>query len=151
VAEHEGIPITSASRTIFDLSATLVPQDLEAALRQSEYLRLYSSLSLWDLLERYPRHRGSRSIRSALARLEEAPGEVYEGLEERFLAFLDAHHLPRPHLNAWLEVQGHRYKADCLWPEQKLIAELDSWQMLDHEAELLAADLLALLAHDKRP
>lgn len=128
VTKHEGIPITSASRTIFDLAVSSTPQSVEAALRQSEYLRLYSPLSLWDLVERYPRHRGTRSIRTALASLESTPGEVYEGLEQRFLAFLDTYVLPRPHLNAWLEVQGHRYKLDCLWPEQRLIAELDSWQ-----------------------
>jgi len=128
VTKHEGIPVTSASRTLFDLSGTLVPQDLESALRQSEHLRLYSSLSLKDLLERYPRHRGTRSIRTALANLESTPGEVNEGLEQRFLAFLDTYALPRPNLNAWITAQGHRYKVDCLWPQQKLIAELDSWQ-----------------------
>lgn len=128
ITEHDGIPITTAQRTIFDLATISTPQSVESALRQSEYLRLYGSLSLWDLLERHPRHRGARSIRAALARAGDAPGEVYEGLEERFLGFLDAHRLLRPNLNVWLEVQGHRYKADCLWPAQRLIAELDSWE-----------------------
>jgi len=176
ITSHEGIPVTTVPRTVFDLATASTPQVLESCLRQCEFLRLYDPLSLWDLMERYPRHRGNRATRIALARLEEAPGEVEEGLEEQFLSFLDAHRLLRPNLNAWLEVQGHRYKLDCLWPAQLLIAELDSWQahgtrssfqsdksrdrrllragyrtirvthqMLDHEAELLAADLRALL------
>lgn len=125
---HDDIPITTVPRTILDLAGESTPQAIESALRRCEYLRLYDSLSLWDLLGRYPRHRGNAAIRTALARLGEAPGEVEEGLEERFLSFLDARRLPRPHLNRWLEAQGHRYRVDCLWPAAKLIVELDSWQ-----------------------
>jgi hypothetical protein len=128
VTVEAGIPVTSAPRTVFDLAAVSSPQTVESVLRQCEYRRLYDSLSLGDLVGRYPRHRGNRAARTALARLEESPGETEEGLEERFLAFVDRYELPRPDFNAWLEVQGHRYKVDCLWAAQRLIAELDSWQ-----------------------
>jgi len=128
VTIHGAIPITTVPRTIFDLARESTPQTIESCLRQCEYLRLYDALSIRDLLQRYPRRRGNRAIRTALAKLEETPGEVNEGLEERFLAFLDTFALLRPELNAWLEAQGHRYKVDCLWREAKLIAELDSWQ-----------------------
>ncbi|MDX6623705.1 MAG: hypothetical protein QOE75_1637 [Solirubrobacterales bacterium] len=128
VTTHDGIPVTTVPRTNLDLAAVSDAHTVESCLRQCEYLRLYDSLSLWDLVERHPGHRGNRAARTALAKLGETPGEVEEGLEERFLAFLDAHGLPRPELNAWLEAQGHRYKVDCLWRAQRLIAELDSWQ-----------------------
>jgi hypothetical protein len=129
VSEQHRIPVTAVTRTTFDLAAaTGDPQLVESVLRESEYQRLYGSLSLWDLIERHPRHRGTRACRTALARLAEAPGRSHEGLEECFLAFLDANHLPRPHLNPWLEVVGHRYKVDCLWPDKRQIVELDSWQ-----------------------
>lgn len=128
VGVEDGIPVTTVPRTNFDLAAVSDAHTVESALRQCEFLRLYDPLSLWDLLDRYPRHRGNRAARTALSRLEETPGEVEEGLEERFLAFLDAHGLPRSELNAWLEVAGHRYKVDCLWRAQRLIVELDSWQ-----------------------
>ncbi len=128
VTTHDDIPVTTVPRTNFDLAAVSDAHVVESALRQCEYLRLYDPLSLWDLMERYPRHRGNRAARFALARLEETPGEVNEGLEERFLAFLDARRLPRPELNAWLTAEGHRYKVDCLWRSQRQIAELDSWQ-----------------------
>lgn len=128
VTEHDGIPVTTVPRTNLDLAVKSTPQEVESCLRQCEYLRLYDSLSLWDLVERYPGHRGNRAARTALARLGESPGETEEGLEEQFAAFLDAHDLLRPGFNAWLEAQGHRYKVDCLWREQRLIAELDSWQ-----------------------
>ncbi len=125
---EDGISATTVPRTIFDLAATSRPEAVESALRQAEYLRLYDSLSLGDLVERYPGHRGNRAARAALSRLREAPGEPRSRLEERFLAFLDAHELPRPHLNVWLEAQGRRYKVDCLWPDQRQIVELDSWE-----------------------
>ena len=125
---HDGIPVATVPRTNLDLAAVSDAHVVESCLRQCEFLRLYDSLSLRDLVERHPGHRGNRAARTALARLEEKPGETEEGIEERFLAFLDAHRLPRPELNAWLEAQGHRYRADCLWRAQRLIAELDSWQ-----------------------
>lgn len=128
ITVHDGIPVTTVPRTIFDLAAVASPQTVESALRQSEFLRLYDPLSLRDLIGRYPGHRGNCAARAALARLGESSGETEEGLEERFLAFLDEYRLLRPDFNVWLEVQGHRYKVDCLWPAQRLIAELDSWQ-----------------------
>lgn len=126
VTSQDGIPVTTVPRTNLDLAAASDAHEVESCLRQCEFLRLYDSLSLWDLLARYPGHRGSRGVRTALARLEEASGESHRGLEERFLVFLDAHGLPRPDLNVWLEAAGHRYKVDCLWRGTKQIAELDS-------------------------
>jgi hypothetical protein len=128
VTSHDGIPVTTVPRTNLDLAAASDPHVVESCLRQCEFLRLYDSLSLWDLMERYPRHRGNRAARTALARLEEASGESHSRLEERFLVFLDAHGLPRPDLNVWLEAGDRRYKVDCLWRGTKQIAELDSWE-----------------------
>jgi very-short-patch-repair endonuclease len=44
------------------------------------------------------------------------------------LPFLDANSIPRPRLNHWLSVGEDRYQVDCLWPEARLIAELDGWK-----------------------
>src|SRR5262249_52911055 len=76
----------------------------------------------------YPGRRGVRKARLALARLAEKPaGRVRSPLEEVFVPFLRRHHLPRPHLNAWLEVGGRRYQVDCLWPDRQVV-ELDGWE-----------------------
>jgi len=100
----------------------------ENALREAEYLRLYDSVSLPVLLDRYPGRRGVRAIRLALARHTESPGRTRSRLEERFLPFLDRYRLPRPRLNAWIEVGGERYQVDCLWGRRNVIVELDGWQ-----------------------
>jgi very-short-patch-repair endonuclease len=128
VTTQLGIPVTTVPRTIFDLAAIERPEAVESALRQVEYLRLFDRLSLRDLLDRYPRRRGARAVRIALARLEESSGRVESRLEERFLPFLDRHRLPRPQFNAWLEVGRSRYRVDCLWVRQRQIVELDGWK-----------------------
>lgn len=128
VTIERSIPITTVPRTIFDLAAASTPDAVENALRQSEFRRLYDSLSLQDLIERYPGHRGIRSVRAALARRSEAPGRTVSPLEERFLPFIDRHGLPRPQLNAWLEVEGRHFQVDCLWPGSRQIVELDGWE-----------------------
>jgi very-short-patch-repair endonuclease len=128
VTELNGIPVTTPPRTIFDLAAGSSAHEVESALRQAEFLRLYDSLSLPHLLERYPGHRGVRAIRAALARRAESPGRTRSRLEERFLPFIDRHRLPRPHFNAWLEAGGERQQVDCLWPAARQIVELDGWE-----------------------
>lgn len=125
----DGIPVTSAPRTIFDLAATSTIDQIESAIRQSEYQRLYDRLSLVDLVERYPGRRGVRRVRVALTRIETLPaGRARSPLEERFVPFLRRHGLPRPRLNAWITVGEKRFQVDCHWPGTSQVAELDSWE-----------------------
>jgi very-short-patch-repair endonuclease len=125
----DGIPVTSVPRTIFDLAATSTVDQVENAIRQAEYRRLYDRLSLIDMVERYPGRRGVRRVRVALARIETLPvGRTRSPLEERFLPFLRRHGLPRPRLNAWITVGRKRFQVDCHWPGTSHIVELDSWE-----------------------
>jgi very-short-patch-repair endonuclease len=126
--EEDGIPVTTVPRTIFDLAAVVRVNAVEQALRQSERLRLYDALSLEDLLRRYPRRQGTRTIRECLRRRRELPsGVTREELEARFLVFLERAGIPRPRFNAWLTVGGRRCQVDCLWTGQKVIVELDGY------------------------
>lgn len=125
----DGIPVTSASRAALDLAAEKGEASAESALRELEYLGIYGAVSLPAVLARHPNHRGARACREALEHLRDDPGgRIRSDLEERFIAFLDANNIPRPRLNAWLSVDEDRYQVDCLWPEARLIAELDDWQ-----------------------
>jgi very-short-patch-repair endonuclease len=126
---HDGIPVTTPPRTIFDLAATESVDVVENLLRQAEYRRLYDALSLRDLVERYPGRRGVRKVRACLARLEELPsGRVRSPLEERFLPFLRRHRLPRPRLNDWIVAGERRFQVDCHWAGTGQIVELDGWE-----------------------
>jgi very-short-patch-repair endonuclease len=125
----EGIPVTSVHRTIFDLAATSSIDDVVAMIKEAEYLSLYDKLSLWDLLDRYPGKRGSRNLRFSLKRITEEPtGRKRSKLEERFAPFLRRYHLPLPRFNDWIFLGSKRYRADCHWPQRRLIVELDGWE-----------------------
>jgi very-short-patch-repair endonuclease len=126
---HEGIPVTTVPRTIFDLAADSSTDRVERAIRQAEYLQLHDRLSLVDLAERYSGRRGVGRVRAALVRIEALPsGRTRSPLEERFLSFLRRHRLPRPRLNDWIVLGEKRFQVDCHWPGSGQIVELDSWQ-----------------------
>jgi very-short-patch-repair endonuclease len=124
VGEVDGIPVTSVSRTLFDLAAILPPRGVERAMGETEVRGFTDRLSLPDLLDRYPRHRGTATLRRLLA--ARTPGGITRNdFEELFVAFLDAHRLPRPRFNATLPVRGRLLEVDCLWREELFVAELD--------------------------
>jgi len=120
-----GIPVTSVARTQFYLAAVLSKHQLERVLNEAEVQRLADRFSLFDLIDRYPRHRGVVNLH-ALLDAKTPRGITRSRLEERFVAFLDAHGLPRPRLNADLALRGRFYEVDCLWQSRRLVVELDS-------------------------
>ncbi len=129
VTTRDGIPVTSAARAVLDLAVDRGEAAAESALREVEYLGIYGPTSLPTLLDRHPNHRGAASVARCLERLGDDPGgRVRSPLEELFLPFLDAHHIPRPRLNAWLTIGDERIQVDCLWPDARLIGELDGFQ-----------------------
>jgi uncharacterized protein DUF559 len=125
----EGIPVTSAARAVLDLAAVKGEAAAESALREMEYLGIYGPVSLPALLARYPRHRGAPIVADCLERLKDDPGgRIRSTLEELFLPFLDTHRISRPGLNAWISVGDNRFQVDCLWPDDRLIGELDGFK-----------------------
>jgi hypothetical protein len=129
VTVRDGIPVTSAARAVLDLAADKGEAAAESALRETEYLGIYGPLSIPALLDRYPRHRGTPLVRTCLDRIRDDPGgRIRSTLEELFLPFLDAHHIPRPRLNHWLSVGEDRFQVDCYWPHAGLVGELDGFQ-----------------------
>lgn len=125
----EGISVTTAARTFFDLAATESLDVVRALLREIEYRELWGSLSLSDLVERYPGRRGIRKVRLALEGVKDEPaGERKSPLEERFAPFLRHHHLPLCRFNDWITVGDKRFQVDCHWPGTSQIVELDGWQ-----------------------
>ncbi|MDP9134149.1 MAG: DUF559 domain-containing protein [Actinomycetota bacterium] len=116
---HEGIPVTTPARTLLDLAGVLDRQGLDRVLNEAEVLRLPGPA---PLLERYPRKRGTKNLRSLLPTSRRSTPTRSE-LEDAFLAFLDDHRLPRPETNTVIE----GYEVDAVWREAKLIVELDGY------------------------
>ena len=121
VTVHQGIPITTVPRTLFDLAAVLPQRQVERAINEAELLHLWDELSLDHLLHRYPRHRGSKAIRAALQQRRQGSTATKSDLEEMFLALIDAAGIPRPEINALVE----GFEVDALWRDARLVVELD--------------------------
>jgi very-short-patch-repair endonuclease len=118
---HRGIPTTTVPRTLLDLSAVVRRREVRSALRRAEQLRLSDALSLHDLIARYGRRPGLATIRALLDEAGIGARIIRSELEERFQDFLIRAGLPLPQTN--VVIQG--YEVDCVWPEQRLIVELD--------------------------
>jgi very-short-patch-repair endonuclease len=119
ITVHEGIPTTTLARTLLDLADVLSDQALKRAINEAEYLRLLDTTALIAAVERNPGRRGARVVRAMMAPLE----LTESALEDRFLALLTRHGLPRPKVGA--NVAG--YRADFYWPEAGLVVELDGF------------------------
>ncbi len=125
VKEIDSIPVTSVTRTLFDLSGVLDRVGLERAMNEAEVRGLTDPLSLADLLERYPRRRGAATLREIAKAETVADGVTRNELEQAFAAVIETSSLPRPRFNADLALSGRFISVDCLWEEQRLIVELD--------------------------
>jgi hypothetical protein len=121
VTTHEGIPVTTVPRTLFDLAAVVHPRELERAINEAEVRRLWDELSLDRLVHRYPRHRGNRNLRTALLKRSEGASVTRSGLEEMFLRLIDAAGIPRPEVNVLVE----GFEVDAVWREARVVVELD--------------------------
>jgi hypothetical protein len=127
VTIHHAIPVTTVPRTIFDMAAILRPRQVERLMNEAEVLRLWDPLSLHDLLDRYPRRPGSRTVRAALVARSEGATFTRSGVEEMFIELLDEAGLPRPETNVILTIAGRTFEVDCLWRRERLIVELDAY------------------------
>lgn len=125
VTTHDRIPTTTVARTLLDLAAILDPLRLERAIAEAEFHRYADSPSLPQLIDRYPRRPGRARLRAVLASGNADLGVARSPLEERFLRFLDARRLPRPELNAAVDLGDRMIYVDCLWRPPRPAVELD--------------------------
>jgi hypothetical protein len=126
---HEGLPLTTVARTLFDFAEGAPFEALMGAAEEADRQRLLRRAELEAICERGTGRRALRPVRRLLAELR-VPDEGRSPLEVRFVAFVRAYRLPPPVQN--VHVLDH--EVDALWPEAKLIAELDSWEHHAHRA-----------------
>ncbi|MEA2349043.1 MAG: hypothetical protein QOG62_2830 [Thermoleophilaceae bacterium] len=116
------IPVTTPARTLLDLAAQLSGAELEQAVAQAERRHLVTRAKLAALLARYPRRRGAAALR-ALLQHAEGPALTRSDAEKLFLSLVRRGKLPAPDTNVPLDP----YEVDCLWREERLVVEIDSF------------------------
>jgi very-short-patch-repair endonuclease len=129
LTERDRFPCTTVARTLFDLAEVIPFDALKGAAEEADRLRLLRLRELEEACERGHGRRALRPVRRLIVELR-PPDEGRSPLEIRFAAFVREHRLPFPVQNA--DVLGN--EVDALWPEAKLIVELDSWEHHGHRA-----------------
>ena len=123
---HEGIPITSVSRTLLDLASTARPSELERALAQAERLQLYDRRAITDVIARANGHRGTRVLAQATTR---KPKWTQNEWEAEFLDLIREAGLPEPETNDALYVPDYGHcEPDYHWPQHRVIVETDGFE-----------------------
>lgn len=118
----DGIPVTSAARTLLDLAWRLRSDQIARVLARAEDLKLLDLDAIHDVIERNRGHHGARRLGFALATYER-PIWTRSEFERRFVDALLAAGLPRP-ATGWNEVG---YEIDVYWPDLRFGIELDSF------------------------
>lgn len=126
---RDGIPVTTVARTLFDLAEVIPYDELKQAAEEADRLKLLRLRELEAACERGYGRRALKPVRRLLVELG-APAEGRSPLEIRFAEFLREHEIPPPVQN--VHVLDH--EVDALWPEAKLVVELDSWEHHGHRA-----------------
>jgi hypothetical protein len=115
IAEHRRIPVTSPARTIVDLAHYLTVDELQWALREMQYLRLFDLDAVGEVLSRRP----SRKLQPLVDDLF----VLRNGFEADLLGLCDRYDVPRPAKPR--KIEG--VKVDFHWPGPKVIVETDGW------------------------
>jgi very-short-patch-repair endonuclease len=116
---HKRIPVTPVGQTLVDYAATATDGQVRRALAEADYLGL---LDLAAVRAATGRGRaGCARLRRALKRHEPRLARTRSRLERAFLELCESHGLPLPEVNA----RVGRMTVDALWPDQRLVVELD--------------------------
>ena len=117
------LPITTVARTLLDLADVLSQQALSRAVHEAERLRILDLREIETVLAHANGRRGTRKLGAALA--ETNPGPTRSPLEAQFADLIATSDLPRPRRNVHVDTQSGLIEVDNLWPDHRLVVELD--------------------------
>jgi very-short-patch-repair endonuclease len=119
----DGIPVTSLGRVYLDLAEILDHGRLIDALEAGQRQNKLDVGALRAVIARSPGRRGAAPLTAALDELADEAPLLQSDLERRFRALVRDHGLPEPQYNVY--VAG--VLVDAVWPEQRLVVEVDGW------------------------
>ncbi|MEO7197966.1 MAG: hypothetical protein ABIZ50_05785 [Solirubrobacterales bacterium] len=121
VTRVDGFPVTTVSRTLFDLAELLPFRRFEKAFEQADRMNLLDMTALGATAERNPGRGGLRAFHAICDSYLSTP-DANEGIEREFQVLLREEGISPPLLN--LLVLGQ--VVDCWWPKSRFVVELDS-------------------------
>jgi very-short-patch-repair endonuclease len=124
-----GIPVTAPARTLIDFTSVANREEAERAIAEAFALKLLTESDLLAALERAPHRAGVAQVRAILGQ-PGGPRRTRSDGERALLRLIRAARLPVPAT----DVPLLGFTADFLWPEQRLIVELDSYPAHGHRA-----------------
>ena len=124
---RSGIPVTSPARALVDFAAEAGADELEQAIAEARARKLVTDREVRAAIRRARRRPGAARLRAELDR-EGGPQWTQSEAERRMLRLIRAANLPPPQAQVWLS----GWPADFLWPEHKLIVEVDGYAFHSH-------------------
>jgi very-short-patch-repair endonuclease len=121
---RDNLRVTTPSRTIVDLAATLKGRALRDVVERAQDLRRFDPLDIRDTLARAPRRPGTRRLDDLITLMAPDDDNARSHLERLFLALTRKAKLPKPLPNH--EIAGRR--RDFAWPDQHLVVETDGYR-----------------------
>jgi hypothetical protein len=121
IRTHHGIRVTSPARTLFDIAPRRDDKQLARDVNNALHSPWLTVGQLGDALKLHPDHPSTKRLRYFVTTTD---GPTRADWEREFPAFCEHHGLPRPTLSARIG----RHTADALFPDEKVIVELDGWE-----------------------
>ncbi|MGI9629004.1 MAG: DUF559 domain-containing protein [Longimicrobiales bacterium] len=122
VTRRRGLTVTTAPRTLVDLSSCSTPTELERTLARAIRGGHTSPTAVGRSARRHARRNGVPALRALLERLAE-PAFTRSDAEARFLQLVRKGGLPAPKSNHRVE----RLEVDFVWPRALLVVEIDGF------------------------
>jgi very-short-patch-repair endonuclease len=120
----DDLRVTTPSRTIVDLAATLSGRTLRDVVERAQDLRRFDPEDLRSMLARPGRRTGARRLADLLTLMAPDQDRARSHLERLFLRLTRQAGLPRPAPNQ--EIGGRA--RDFVWSEQRLVIETDGYR-----------------------
>jgi hypothetical protein len=127
VTTQLGIRVTSPARTVLDVAPRYSDRKLTRLVNDARLSRFLRLAHLKEVLERNPRHPGTKRLRPFVVVVR---GPTRSEFEDAFEAFCEKYGLPVP----LFDVIVNGREADAYFPNEKLIVELDGWDFHQSKA-----------------
>src|SRR4051794_16600235 len=123
VTISDAIPVTTPARTLLDLAEVVNPRQLRRAWDESQRLDLFDLNAVLATCERARGRRGLKHLKALIAEHIDVTHTKSE-MQSLFDDMIRDFRVKRPIQNTLL----HGYEVDALYPEEKIVIELDSFQ-----------------------